>query len=125
MEKIAEKLTQAGYKLTKPRLAVLRVLRKAGEPVSARELHARISHCDQASVYRNLHLFEAIGLVKAETVDQEKYYCAADKPHHHIICRKCGKIENIPCTHKFNRHKNFSDIEHQLTLYGVCGKCRR
>ena len=94
-------------------------------PLSAREIHKKINDCDLASVYRCLSLFESIGLVQAENVDKEKFYCQAGKPHHHIICRKCGHMEEFPCTHKFNKYKNFTDIEHQLTLYGVCSKCSK
>jgi len=123
MDNSMKKLVDSGYKMTKPRLAVWKCIGKGKRPLSARKIHEKIGTFDQASVYRALNLFESVGLVKSETIRKEKFYCAQDKPHHHIICRLCGHIENFPCTHKFNKHKNFTDIEHRLTLYGVCVKC--
>jgi Fe2+ or Zn2+ uptake regulation protein len=124
MDNSINKLILSGYKLTKTRLAVLKVLSQSRQPFSAKDMHKKIGQYDQASVYRVLGLLESLGLVKSEFFKHEKLYCSSDNPHHHIVCRQCGYIENFPCSHKFNRYKNFTDIEHQLTLYGICGKCK-
>ncbi len=123
MEKLKQKLVEVGYKATKPRLAVLEFLTTNHTPISARDLHKKLKHFDRASVYRTLNLFEDLHLVNAEVVDKEKIYCSADKPHHHIICKKCGYMEKIECKHSFGHFKNFTSIYHQLTLTGVCNKC--
>lgn len=125
MENILRKLKDSGYKLTRPRLAIIDCLNGIKHPASARTIHEKINRFDQASVYRAIKLFESLGIVMAEAVGAEKYYCLSSNPHHHIICRQCGHIENFPCTHQFNKYKNFTDIEHQLTLHGVCGKCSK
>jgi Fe2+ or Zn2+ uptake regulation protein len=125
MDDLRGKLKGAGHKITAPRLAVWKCLGKNKKLLSAREIHKKIGNFDQASVYRVLKLFESIGFVKTEIINKEKFYCAQDKPHHHIICRECGYAEDFPCTHKFNKYKNFTAIEHQLTLYGVCGRCAK
>lgn len=119
-------LIQSGYKLTKPRLAVLECLNKQNKLLSARDLFKKIKNIDQASVYRTLHVFEELAIVNTETIDKEKLYCLANHPHHHIICRHCGYYEDFPCVEKqeYNKFKNFSNIHHQLTLRGVCNKCK-
>ena len=115
-------LIKAGYKLTKPRLAVLGCLERQDKLLSARAIYQKIKTVDQASVYRTLNLFEELDIVNSETIDKEKLYCLAGHPHHHIICRTCGYSESIECKHKFT-HKHFTDINHQLLLSGFCRKC--
>lgn len=122
MKSIKEKLIEAGYKLTKPRLAVLIFLSENHKPMSARELSKNIKTVDRASVYRTLNILEKLGLVNVDMINKEKLYCSAGKPHHHIICTGCGYVEKIECNHSF-RHKNFTNINHQLTVTGLCDKC--
>jgi len=119
-------LTQAGYKLTGPRLAVLTYLEKQKKITSARDLSKKIKKYNQASVYRSLNLFEELLIVNTEIVEKEKLYCLAKHPHHHIICRQCGYSEEFPCNkdHILNQYKNFNNVQHQLTLTGICQKCK-
>lgn len=123
MEKLKNRLKQAGYKLTRPRLLILGCLANSHRPMSARGLFKKIKIFDQASVYRTLNLFEKLHLVNAELANKEKIYCLADKPHHHIVCRKCGYSERIKCHHSFGNFKNFKDLAHQFVVSGLCNKC--
>lgn len=125
MTNIITQLTQAGYKCTKPRQEVLQFLAKNHHAISAQDLHKQITKVDRASVYRALNLFEELGLVLVEYINNEKLYCLAGDPHHHIICKKCGYMEEIPCTHSLNNFNNFTNVQHQLTLTGVCSKCTK
>ena len=123
---IAEKkLIEAGYKLTKPRLAILVFLAKASQPYSAQEIATKVKGIDLVSVYRNLTLFSNLDIVHEDIFLKEKKYCLADSPQHHIVCRLCGHTERIECHHDyFNKVNNFSDIKHQLMLSGVCNNCK-
>lgn len=123
MEKIKQQLMKAGCRITLPRMAVLKILSKESRPISARNLHKKIKIGDRASVYRFLNLLEELVLVNVEIIEKEKMYCLAGEPHHHIICKKCGYLEEIECRHHFDSFKNFTNIHHQLTLTGVCNKC--
>jgi Fe2+ or Zn2+ uptake regulation protein len=125
MEKIKKILIKKRYKLTKPRIAILNFLFKANNPYSAKEISKKLKNVDLVSIYRNLALFSKLNLINEEFFEKEKKYCLAIHPHHHIICRKCGKIEKIICNHNFyNKFKNYSDIKHQLILTGICSKCK-
>ncbi len=123
MQDIEKKLIDLGYKLTKPRLAVLQILEKVDDPISARDLHKKIKTIDLASVYRTLNLFEQLYLVNAEIIKAEKMYCLATDSHHHIICEKCHLVEKVECKHYFKKIKNFTNIHHRLVLTGLCDKC--
>lgn len=119
-----KKLTKLGYKLTKPRLKVLKFLEKEKCLISARKVHDRIKTVDRASIYRTLNLFEKLRIVHVEISEKEKLYCLENHPHHHIICRKCGYTEDFECKKsEFIKPNNFSNIQHQLTLTGVCNSC--
>ncbi|KKQ39664.1 MAG: ferric uptake regulation protein [Candidatus Magasanikbacteria bacterium GW2011_GWA2_37_8] len=125
MEKLKKQLVKAGYKMTAPRIAVLEELSVSRHPISVRNLHKKIKAVNRASVYRTLNLLEESHLVNVEVIGKEKLYCLANVPHHHIICKQCGYMEEIKCNHNFGYFKNFSNIHHQLTLTGVCNKCAK
>lgn len=125
MEKLLKKLMEAGHRLTGQRRAVLEYLLDHHSPISARALHREIGLGDRASVYRTLNILEELRLVNVETVGTERLYCLAGEPHHHIICRQCGYTERIRCDHPRDRIGTFTDINHQLTMTGLCRKCRR
>lgn len=115
-------LKQAGYKLTKPREAILKFLQKNHTPLSATDIHKKLDNINLASIYRTLKLFTKLKIIQQEFINNENYYYLADKKHHHIICRNCGYLECIPCKHYF-KIKNFSEIDHQIILTGLCNKC--
>lgn len=123
MKQFSDKLIQAGCKVTKIRLAVLEYLSMNHISLSARDLHKKLKHFNRASVYRTLNLFEELHIINVEIIQKEKIYCFANKPHHHIICKKCGHSQKIDCKHSFGEFKNFTDVHHRLTLTGVCNKC--
>ncbi|OIO17378.1 hypothetical protein COV56_01675 [Candidatus Kuenenbacteria bacterium CG11_big_fil_rev_8_21_14_0_20_37_9] len=126
MENIEEKLVNLGYKLTKPRVKVLRFLRKTSStPYSAQDIFKKIQGVDLASVYRVLALFNDLEIANEEFFGKEKKYCLATNPHHHVVCRRCGKTKMVECDHDYgNKFQNFSDIRHQLILTGICNKCK-
>lgn len=119
-----EKLISAGYRITKPRVELLSFFSGKHRPISAQNLSKKLESVDRASVYRALAIFEKLSLVNVDVVRGEKLYCSSEKPHHHIICKQCGYIEAIKCNHNYNKHKNFVNIEHHLTLSGICKNCR-
>ncbi|MFA6426875.1 MAG: Fur family transcriptional regulator [Candidatus Magasanikbacteria bacterium] len=123
MKDFANILEHAGYKMTKPRSAILQFLSNHHTSLSAQDMHKNIKGVDQASVYRTLNVFEELHMVHVELFGKEKKYCLADEPHHHIICKKCGYMEKIKCTHSFKNVKHFKHVYHQLTLTGVCNQC--
>jgi Fe2+ or Zn2+ uptake regulation protein len=125
MDSAKKRVVDAGYKLTKPRIAVLRVLQKAQKPYSAQEISKRVDDVDPVSVYRTLALFAKLHIVYEDSLGKEKQFCLATRPHHHVVCRTCGRVDNIPCTHDFpKKYKSYRDIEHQLSLSGICHECR-
>jgi Fur family ferric uptake transcriptional regulator len=119
-----EKIKQSGYKLTRPRSLVLDILESTRKPICAQEMHKKLNKkIDLVSIYRTLNLLASIGVVFKENYDGKESYYLSDKQHHHIMCRKCGHSECLPCHHIFKNIKNFTDISHNITISGICKKC--
>jgi Fur family ferric uptake transcriptional regulator len=55
----------------------------------------------------------------------------ADWAHHHLICTRCGKIQEFqdttlqPLRRRIARTEGFTVTDQKLELYGVCRECAR
>lgn len=82
------------------------------------------------TIYRTLDFLCEIRMVVALRVGNTTYYeIAKDRPHHHLVCRRCGALEVLPHAEvqrffgKIERSYKFKvDMEH-LGLFGLCGHC--
>jgi Fur family ferric uptake transcriptional regulator len=122
-----EVLKDKGYKITKNRDLVFAYFKKNKKKLSsAKEIYSQLKgQMDRVTVYRILEVLEQAGMVFKEQIGKESFYYLADKRHHHIICKKCGYIECVACSHIFDKFKNFNNISHQLILTGLCNKCNK
>ena len=131
-----ERLKSAGYKLTKPRLAVLKNLHQQPHPITNREIHLEISEeCDLASIYRTIHLLLEINLVQQFDFGDGVARFELISPeglshHHHMICTVCSTVVEV--NHCFPeslievlaKHTGFNRITHKLEFFGVCPCCQ-
>ncbi|MEL0098048.1 MAG: Fur family transcriptional regulator [Opitutae bacterium] len=127
-------LRKYGLRLTKQRKAMLEVLAKAENPLSAEETHSTIApaSCDLVTVYRSLEQFERIGVVQMGVRENgTKVYCLAHghDHHHHLTCRTCGRTERVDlCLGKeledVGRSFGFTDLSHVMEVFGTCPDCR-
>jgi Fur family ferric uptake transcriptional regulator len=139
--------SQAGYRLTAPRKAVLDYLQSTGEHVSAEDVYMAIKdHCPSiglTTVYRTLELLASMGVVvKAVFGDgRARFELAAlhggKEHHHHLVCTSCGRIVDYSdfveneCNTICNLEKALSDkfgfavTSHAVQFYGLCGVCQK
>ncbi len=121
-----QKIKEAGYKLTRPRKMVLDFLSKKHIPYRPKDIYKKLKkQIDLVSVYRALQLFTKLEILYKEKINGEYQYYLANSQHHHITCRKCNKIECVPCDHLFSNIKDFTKIIHELSLSGLCRKCAK
>lgn len=130
-----ELLRTAGYKATPGRVALLTLLKSSKEPMSIQELMKKTKgvSLDQATVYRILTVLEEIGAVKQVNLrhGHVDYEYVDPKDHHHIICIKCKRVENISdidapdlSRRALQKTKSFARITaHSLEFFGICKKC--
>ena len=129
------KLHSEGYRLTPQRQLILEAVRKAGghltpDQVYAR-VHARNPAISRATIYRTLDFLCEMRLVVAmQWAGQAYYEIAGEQPHHHVICRICGGIEELApglidsFVEAVARKQRFAiDMDH-IALSGLCEQCR-
>jgi len=122
-QSISARLRSHGQKITDSRRAVIAVLLRSRQPITAQALHGRLGKsADLASVYRSLHALVDVGVVQEEPLGTEQAYYLAEAPHHHISCRQCGKTSCLPCEHQFSIPA-FKQVRHQLRMTGICQQC--
>ena len=123
-------------KVTGPRQAILEVLRRHQHPLSNREIHAALGKrgCDLATVYRNLHTLETMGMVRRfdlgdGTARFERDHEGDDGHHHHLVCTACTLIIEVEdcfpteLEQALARRHGFAQITHRLEFFGVCKRC--
>ncbi|MBV6399307.1 MAG: Ferric uptake regulation protein [Ignavibacteria bacterium] len=126
-------LKERRLRITYPRIEILRVLKSTRNPVTVLEIHSKIRNkkIDLATVYRTINAFLEKQLVTDIDFKDEfkRYELTIDRDHHHhIVCKICGKIENIEnCfTDKMVKEaeeKGYQEITHSLEFFGICEPC--
>ncbi len=98
IEKLMDK---KGLKFTRQRKLILKQLSIADRHMSAEEIYQLLkeNNISLATVYRNLRIFNSMGIVKEIIVDGVSYYelkVYSRKPLHlHFKCVKCNDIIDI------------------------------
>jgi Fur family transcriptional regulator, ferric uptake regulator len=135
-ENFKEVLRKSGHKATPSRLAILGIFKKTKKPLSAQEIIDDLSRStDQATVYRTLKSLKEKGIIKQiDLRHNHAHYELADMvEHHHLICIRCGKIEDVHhCgveeiqSTVLRSSKHFAEIkQHALEFYGICKSCAK
>jgi Fur family ferric uptake transcriptional regulator len=128
-------LHDRGFRVTPQRQLILDAICDGAGHTTPEEIyarvHARTSHLNRATVYRNLDFLCELRLVVAmQTGGQWYYEIASETPHHHLVCHNCNRVEELDhtalknCFDKIERAFNFTvDMDH-VALFGLCAKCR-
>lgn len=132
-----KELRKAGLKVTLPRVKILSILEQAKpDHISAEVVYQRLSEMGEevglATVYRVLTQFESAGLICRHKFDgdQALYELNEGAHHDHIMCVKCGLIEEFVDEVIETRQKAIADrlgfdiTDHTLYLYGICKSCQ-
>src|SRR5205814_752581 len=131
-------LRKVGLRLTGPRRVVLEVVRATDAHPTAEVVHQmvrrRLPRVSLGTVYRNLRLLVAQGLVK-ELPGPHARFDGNLSEHHHFTCLVCGRIADVdgPLTEPHSRalvsrvasSGGFSVARHRIEFYGRCAACRR
>jgi Fe2+ or Zn2+ uptake regulation protein len=125
------RLRAARCRVTEPRLALLRVLVSSTRPLLISDLVAAIPSADEASVYRGVATFRALGLLEeiTDAAGRRRYSLRTDEEHHHhIVCADCGRAAHVPCLAVSEssppHHPDFpGPLTHEVTYFGQCRDC--
>jgi len=138
LQRFARFLTRSGLRNTRQRDQIVRAFFVTGRHLSAEELYHRIYAQEPTiglvTVYRTLKLLREAGLA-TERQFGETYTRfdpnPSDQPHDHLICTRCGKIQEFEDARLRNvrrrvaRSHGFTVTDHKLELYGLCHECAR
>lgn len=138
-EQIAGRLGDLGQRYTAKRRALVDALVRSGAPTPIGDLADPRRGLPQSSVYRNLSILEEAGVVHRLVTGEGfgRYELADDltEHHHHVICRRCGRVDDVAVPARLERSiatsvasvavsTGFADVSHRLDLIGTCGDCR-
>lgn len=85
----------------------------------------------KTTVYNTLKLFVDHGAALMLTIDEKNACFDADvSPHAHFLCKKCGRIFDIPCSNEVQKidgidMNGFQVDEIHQYYKGICPHCRK
>jgi Fe2+ or Zn2+ uptake regulation protein len=139
----ANRLHEAGLKVTKTRLAILDLVADERRHVTADELTAALRRgkvpADRVTVYRNIDRMIRAGLLITTHMPGKALrvgYCSrpGGPHHHHIVCCICGRVAELQgCvvrdawTELQEDVRNGTGFEltgHRLQFFGTCAECQ-
>ncbi len=133
---LIEHLRAGGLRVTPDRLTVFRHLTASQKPLTKPELVDRLKSfgINQATVYRVIDLFAALGVVHAVLLPHGLVGYEPIPPfrqhHHHVVCSSCGSMAALyeceidQVIRKELNQIGFIPSSHSLEVVGLCGKCR-
>jgi len=129
-------LRQQGIYVTAQRLAVLRVVGVTPHAVAEDVLQAvrsEIGSISRQSVYDTLNTLSDLGLLRRiqPMGSSARYETRTGDNHHHVICRGCGRVEDVdcavgerPCLTASQAH-GFDIDEAEVVYWGRCSDCQQ
>ena len=133
-ETIKRSFEGSGLRCTPQRYAVMALLMEHNRHPTAAEIFAAVNRADprssRATTYNNLRVLVRAGLVREVAVEgRAARFDAKGKRHHHFICDRCGKVEDIEW-HDVPRPASRSLGKRilracELIFRGLCARCAR
>lgn len=134
VDEAATILRAAGHRFTSSRRVALEGLLAAEGPVSAEYLAGGLGGStgtsDLPSAYRNLELFERLGLVRHVHIGHSAglYALVAERERSYAVCERCGKLARLESDELEGireQIKRASGFEASFTHFPILGLCRR
>lgn len=138
-EAAKDTLRQRGIRLTRQRQLLLDLLDKTGMHLDAEHLytlaHAQDPKLNRVTVYRTLKLLKEGGLVDEldlmhQTGDQHFYETRTKQEHAHVICLRCGRVEEFygeplqKLRRQVESHFGFQILIARTEIGGYCAHCQ-
>ncbi len=134
---IREAVKKRGGKWTPGRERITKILRDADSPLTVDqivELASKTGRIDRVTVYRTLLFFEENQIVvRTPLADGTVRFelDSAETHHHHLLCRKCGKMAVLEaCGGKdwmklleTVKNMGFREVRHFVEFTGICADC--
>ncbi len=133
-EELSERLRERGLRATSQRLVMNRLLRQSNRHLSAEQLldeaSERLPGVSLPTVYATLELFEQLGIVRrVNGGGGTLLWDTRADAHHHMICRTCGRIEDLETPLDLERARRsaarsgFQPDRAEVVVSGLCASC--
>ncbi len=128
-------LRDAGLRVTRPRLAVLRALEThphSGADTVLVAVRRELGGVSTQAVYDVLRVLTERGVARRiqPTGSVSRYELRSGDNHHHVVCRSCGTVNDVdcatgeaPCLDASESH-GFVIDEAEVTYWGTCPMCQ-
>jgi Fur family ferric uptake transcriptional regulator len=136
VDTLRHRLRTAGLRVTAPRLAVLEWL--AGHPHTSADqvatgVRGQIGSVSTQAVYDVLNACVRAHLVRRiePAGSPARFETRTGDNHHHLVCRRCGRTEDVDCVVgsapclEPSDPKGFEVVEAEVVFWGYCQDCRR
>lgn len=138
-EAARESLKKKGIRLTRQRQILLDLLERSGRHLDAENLYQLANKLDpklnRVTVYRTLKLLKEGGLVDELDLmhfegDQHYYETRSKQEHAHVICLRCGKVEEFfgdplqKLRRQVESHFGFQILIARTEIGGYCAHCQ-
>lgn len=129
-------LHSLSLRATPARLAILGLLARTSKPLDIQSileyLKRNTIQTDPATVFRIMNIFTKLGVTsQIQLFDgKTRYELVSRGDHHHLICEKCGSIQDVDhciipsLEEKIANTKHFQVKRHSLEFFGLCQKCQ-
>lgn len=139
LEGILDSLKQRGVRLTRQRQILLELIDKSGQHLDAERLYHLAKEQDpklnRVTVYRTLKMLKEGGLVDELDLmhiggDQHFYETRMKQEHAHVICLRCGKVEEFfgeplqKLRRQVESHFGFQIVLARTEVGGYCSHCQ-
>jgi Fur family transcriptional regulator, ferric uptake regulator len=136
---IKDSLKKRGVRLTRQRKILLDLIDQSGKHLDAESLYALAHEKDpklnRVTVYRTLKLLKEGGLVDEldlmhQSGDQHFYETRLKQEHAHVICLRCGKVEEFfgeplnKLRRQVESHFGFQILIARTEIGGYCPHCQ-
>jgi len=136
-KEIVKKLRTEGFRLTRARKSIIDILSTGNVPLSLTDIKKNLEKkdikADRTTIYREALFLKKQGVICEIPVGggRKGYKVCGDAHHHHLICIRCNKVEEIAFKKNLlskekevSQQKNFKVLDHLLEFYGLCGDCQ-
>ncbi len=134
---ILNNLKTKGFRLTKARSGILKVMLNSRAPLSIQELNIVLKntglHVNKTTIYREVDFLKSQHIIRELNLGdgRRRYEKWPENHHHHLICVSCESIECVELEgcleteeQKILRDNKFRTINHSLEFHGICEKCQ-